>query len=1244
MPEFASLTTLVTTRETPPGPNSLFEAVAFALRPDDPGQAVVWRGRELRMTALHYLQAHSARYADVLRDFWFFRGRAELPEDPVAEALRLLGDPGTHAGMESLQALAAALARPLRVLRPGVAALDVVPPAFCPGGRVRPVTVAALLEEEAGGAQYHHFDAVLHEAPLVHRLDRDDLEEEGGRLPVPLSPPILASAAATARARRAAMLVRGGQGCSQGRGALSPRAGQLGSATSTTASLGVSLPPPLRRVTPVADGRPGIRVATWNVQGCSTAEAMGDLDATLLAEDVHLAILQETRLPAQVTHTANYRWVVEGTPRRGHRSVAILVRRGVPDTRLDTYSFPHRDLVRADVVLRGLPFSVLGVHVPCDTSPRQRGVLAAMAAVVATMPRDRWRLLLGDFNGHIGREDVPVCRQVGTRLLHRLSNAAGVALVQVAQQAGLPLLTTTATAYNCEVTWERGDQRSQLDHVLSDLPRFREARALCPAAPRSDHRLVVAAFTLPTTLPFLPGGGRAPPQVAPRAPGPRWQDWALRRLHADEALRERYSTTLQAALLALAEHFPRPLSWQQLANALETAATEVLRVPASPSTPRRLAAANLRNAALAARRRAGGALFADDNLRRANAVHQAAVNQHAEERRAREFAAVEGVRPVERLNVVYRHLRLAGRRRLGPPAANITLRDWEEEVTRLEQGEELPWWPEVPDARAPAPTAAQLREYAGQLSNNTAPGPDGLPAELYKFAPALFFTLLAELVLQFWGDGRFPRAWITSVQVPLPKKARPAGVEDYRTLTLGCVLSKLLARHLYVLLRAILPPLPWYQAGFQPGRSTYDHIMLLRKVLDERWRAGDPVYVLALDIKAAFPSVLRRELAEVLLADGVPPFLLNRLVALALSDATSIRWQAGRTREVLTRRGVKQGCPLAPYLFTLALHAVLRRVVAALPRFRLDLDGADFNPLVCAYADDLLVASTRYEDVSRFLEEFAPRALELGLALNFSKCEYMERLPGAVDPGPLPRPVQVADREVQQVAKIVYLGALLTAGLERRGVAYHRVVKAQRAVATLQPLLHRNPLPPAVVSRIYRTTVLASLSYESSTATTKATRMTLRRQAGVMTGALMASARRPQRGLVRMVGEERRKASITRAIRGARVRYWGHILRCPPAHPLRRVLQFEVGRKKVGRPCHTFNTALAADLARLPAPEGDWEALARDKLGLAAHVRAALEEDVSSEDAETSEEEDGVGGGMVALPPLEPASEEEGEV
>ncbi len=63
MPEFTALTTVVTTRKTPPGPNTLFETVAFALCPDDPGQAV-WRGRELRQAALHYLRAHTARYEE----------------------------------------------------------------------------------------------------------------------------------------------------------------------------------------------------------------------------------------------------------------------------------------------------------------------------------------------------------------------------------------------------------------------------------------------------------------------------------------------------------------------------------------------------------------------------------------------------------------------------------------------------------------------------------------------------------------------------------------------------------------------------------------------------------------------------------------------------------------------------------------------------------------------------------------------------------------------------------------------------------------------------------------------------------------------------------------------------------------------------------------------------------------------------------------------------------------------------
>ncbi|XP_052132458.1 uncharacterized protein LOC127752028 [Frankliniella occidentalis] len=476
---------------------------------------------------------------------------------------------------------------------------------------------------------------------------------------------------------------------------------------------------------------------------------------------------------------------------------------------------------------------------------------------------------------------------------------------------------------------------------------------------------------------------------------------------------------------------------------------------------------------------------------------------------------------------------------------------------------------------------------------------------------------LATLIGGHWRTGVFPRAWLTSVIQPIPKIPRPLSVDDFRSITLANAVYKLLAKYLHGLLLTVLPPLPWYQAGFQPQRGTYDHVLVLRKVLDERWRAGDAVHVLALDIRGAFPNVTWREIAAVLLQRGMPPFLLNRITSLALTDFTSIRCGRTRTGEVRTGRGVKQGC-------TLALHWVVATAVAQLPRFSLHLDSPDFTPLLLAYADDLLLASTDRQDLEDFLAAFVEAAACVGLDLNFHKCNYLLRVPGA--PDPLPRPVILAGREVQQVDRLLYLGALITSRLDRRGVTYHRITKAHRAVAALGATLRRHPLPRSVVLRIYQSCILPSISYAQATsATIMASRSTLRRQAAIMVGALLIHARRAAGRFhpLRLHGVDKTTSSITRAIRASRIRYWAHVRRSDPAGPLQRVLDFDLfPRRKPGRPCHTVVESLNQDLAQLGAPPAGWEALAMDKDGLAAHLRTALLDDVSSNDRSDSDGSD----------------------
>lgn len=92
---------------------------------------------------------------------------------------------------------------------------------------------------------------------------------------------------------------------------------------------------------------------------------------------------------------------------------------------------------------------------------------------------------------------------------------------------------------------------------------------------------------------------------------------------------------------------------------------------------------------------------------------------------------------------------------------------------------------------------------------------------------------------------------------------------------------------------------------------------------------------------------------------------------------------------------------------------------------------------------------------------------------------------------------------------------------------------------------------------------------------------------------------------------------MVRAIRA----YAAHIERHPVAQLLRRARDLDLGRRKVGRPCVTFNTSLTADLARTNAPEGGWGPLLLNKAQLTKHLKKAPQ-DCESSEGEGGDDED----------------------
>ena len=78
-------------------------------------------------------------------------------------------------------------------------------------------------------------------------------------------------------------------------------------------------------------------------------------------------------------------------------------------------------------------------------------------------------------------------------------------------------------------------------------------------------------------------------------------------------------------------------------------------------------------------------------------------------------------------------------------------------------------------------------------------------------------------------SGRVPRAWKVSTVVPIAKSARSHSSDNYRPISLLCVLSKVLEKHIHTLIFNHLKqyyPLSDSQWGFRSGRSTVPALLL----------------------------------------------------------------------------------------------------------------------------------------------------------------------------------------------------------------------------------------------------------------------------------------------------------------------------------------------------------------------------------------------------------------------------------
>ena len=151
---------------------------------------------------------------------------------------------------------------------------------------------------------------------------------------------------------------------------------------------------------------------------------------------------------------------------------------------------------------------------------------------------------------------------------------------------------------------------------------------------------------------------------------------------------------------------------------------------------------------------------------------------------------------------------------------------------------------------------------------------------------------------------------------------------------------------------------------------------------------------------------------------GVDPILIKATTALYKQPQLNIEMDQHISEWHAQATGIRQGCPLSPYLFTIIM-AVMFHDINNIPHNRALHRVIGTNYDVVLYADDTACITEDTKCMNQLLRDIEVIGLKYGLKLNKAKCEILET---RTQTGLIPNVHFPDNTPVKVVQEVKYLG------------------------------------------------------------------------------------------------------------------------------------------------------------------------------------------------------------------------------
>nr|AIK35195.1 LINE-type retrotransposon LIb DNA [Ipomoea batatas] len=256
----------------------------------------------------------------------------------------------------------------------------------------------------------------------------------------------------------------------------------------------------------------------------------------------------------------------------------------------------------------------------------------------------------------------------------------------------------------------------------------------------------------------------------------------------------------------------------------------------------------------------------------------------------------------------------------------------------------------------------EVRKATFGIKKYGSPGPDGIQAVFYQ---------------HFWNE----------VGPSLTNMVNQA-LTDHLLNVAFKVISKVLVNRLRPIMCNLIGP---HQNSFLPGRSTMDNVILTQEVVHsmntKRGKKGS--MIVKIDLQKAYDSVSWSFLEKTLDSFGFPRQIIELLLFSLRESDISVLWNGGCLPAFKPGRGLRQGDPLAPYLFNIVMerlaYDIQSKVTAGCWKpIKISRGGIGISHLF--FADDLMLFGEATERQAKImidcLNTFSSTS---GLQVNLSK-------------------------------------------------------------------------------------------------------------------------------------------------------------------------------------------------------------------------------------------------------------------